>query len=58
MTRSSEQKTPSIKVSITRTEIRNSLILNLILLIPEKIHIGVINVVSKINKIEIPSTPN
>ena len=36
---------------------RNSLILNLILLIPEKIHIGIINVVSKMNKIEIPSTP-
>ena len=37
---------------------RNSLILNLILLIPEKTHIGAINVVSKINKIEIPSIPN
>ena len=25
---------------------------------PEKIHIGAINVVNKINKIEIPSIPN
>ena len=37
---------------------RNSLILNLILLIPDKIHMGVIKVVSKINKIDIPSIPN
>ena len=37
---------------------KNSLILNFILQIPEKMHIGVINVVSKINKIEIPSIPN
>ena len=37
---------------------RNSLILNLMLWMPEKIHIDAINVVSNINKIEIPSTPN
>ena len=37
---------------------RNSLILYLILRIPEKIHTGVINVVNNINKIEIPSIPN
>ena len=34
------------------------MILNLILWIPEKIQIGVINVVSNINRIEIPSIPN
>ena len=37
---------------------RNSFILNLMLWMPEKIHIGAINVVSSINKIEIPSTPS
>ena len=37
---------------------KNSLILKRILLIPEKIHIGVMKVVSKIKSIEIPSTPN
>ena len=58
MTRSNEQKTPNIKVSITRTAIRNSFILNFMLSIPEKIQIGAIKVVSKINKIEIPSIPN
>ena len=41
-----------------RIAIRNSLILNLILWIPEKMHMGIINVVSNINKIDIPSTPN
>ena len=58
MTKSREQKTPNIKVSITRIAIRNSLILNLILDIPENTQIGAINVVSKINKIEIPSIPS
>ncbi len=38
--------------------IRNSLSLNLILCMPENIQIGVMNVVSKINKIEIPSIPS
>ena len=36
---------------------KNSLILNFILFMPEKIHTGAINVVNKINKIEIPSIP-
>ena len=53
-----EQNTPSIKVSITRIAIRNSLILNLTLWIPEKIQTGAIKVVRRINKIEIPSMPN
>ena len=58
MTRSKEQKTPIIKVSKTSIAIKNSLSLILILLIQEIIAIGVTNVVSKINKIEIPSIPN
>jgi len=37
---------------------RNSLILNFILLIPDKTHIGVIKAVSKTKNIEIPSMPN
>ena len=58
MTRSSEQNTPIIKVSKTNIAIKNSFSLNLTLLIQEIIAIGVIKVVSKINKIEIPSIPN
>ena len=43
---------------MTNTAIRNSFILNLILCMPEKIHIGAISVASKINNIEIPSIPS
>jgi len=57
MTRSKEQKTPIIKDSIISTAIRNSLNLFLIELLIDKIQRGVINVVNKINRIEIPSTP-
>ena len=53
-----EQKTPKIKVSKTRIAIKNSLSLFLTLFIQEIIHIGVMNAVSTINKIEIPSTPS
>ena len=57
MTRSKEQKTPIIKDSIISTAIRNSLNLFLIELLIDKMQRGVINVVNKINRIEIPSTP-
>ena len=57
MTRSKEQKTPIIKDSIISTAIRNSLNLFLMELLIDKIQRGVINVVNKINRIEIPSTP-
>ena len=57
MTRSKEQNTPIIKDSMIRTAIKNSLSLSLIELFTDIIQRGVINVVSKINKIEIPSTP-
>ena len=57
MTRSKEQKTPIMKDSIISTAIRNSLNLFLIELLIDKIQRGVINVVNKINRIEIPSIP-
>ena len=57
MTRSKEQKTPIIKDSIISTAIRNSLNLFLMELFIDKIQRGVINVVNKINRIEIPSIP-
>ena len=57
MTRSNEQNTPIIKDSIIRTAIKNSLSLSLIELFTDIIQRGVMNVVNKINKIEIPSTP-
>ncbi len=47
-----------MKVSRISIAIKNSLSLVLILFMQEIIAIGVINVVSKINKIEIPSIPN
>ena len=46
-----------MKDSIINTAIKNSLNLSLIELLTDKIQSGVINVVSKINKIEIPSIP-
>ena len=46
------------KVSNTKIAIRNSLILDLTLRIPEKTDNKDIKVVSITNKIEIPSTPN
>ena len=47
-----------MKVSKINIAIKNSLSLVLTLLIQEIIHIGVINAVKTINKIEIPSIPN
>ncbi len=58
MTKSNEQKTPIIKLSITKMAIKNSLSLNFIVLFTEIMQSGVINVVKRINKIEIPSIPN
>ena len=46
-----------MKDSIIRTAIKNSLNLSLIELFTDMIQRGVMNVVNKINKIEIPSTP-
>ena len=49
--------TPIIKLSITSIAIKNSFSLKLIELFIEIMHRGVINVVSKINNIDIPSIP-
>ena len=57
MTRSNEQNTPIMKDSMIKTAIKNSLSLSLIELFTDMMHRGVMNVVNKINKIEIPSTP-
>ena len=57
MTRSSEQKTPIIIVSINSIATRKSFSLFLIVEFTEIIQSGVIKVVSIINNIEIPSTP-
>ena len=47
-----------MKVSRIKIAIKNSLTLSLTLLMHEIMQIGVINVVSTIKRIEIPSTPN
>ncbi len=57
MTKSSEQKTPTIKLSITNIAIRKSLNLFLIVLLTDIIQSGAIKVVKMINKIDIPSIP-
>ena len=50
MTKSSEQKTPIIKLSITNIAIRKSLNLTLIVLLTEIMQIGVIKVVKIIKE--------
>ena len=55
--KSKEQKTPNINVSINKRDIKNSLILNLTLLIVEIIQIGTIKVVKRIKTKLIPSIP-
>ena len=47
-----------MNVSRTKIAIKNSLTLDLILLIQEIIQIGVIKAVKTIKRIEIPSTPS
>ena len=57
MNKSSEQKTPTIKLSITNIAIRKSLNLFLIELLTDIIQSGAIKVVKIINRIDIPSIP-
>ena len=57
MTKSNEQKTPIIIVSIKSIAIRKSLSLFVTVELTEIMHNGVIKVVNIINKIEIPSIP-
>ena len=57
ITKSKEQKTPIIRVSINKIAIKNSLSLFFIDELTDKIQSGVMKVVKMINNIEIPSTP-
>ena len=57
MTKSKEQKTPIIRVSINKIAIKNSLSLFFIDELTDKIQSGIMKVVKMINNIEIPSTP-
>ena len=55
MTKSKEQKTPIIRVSINKIAIKNSLSLFFIDELTDKIQSGIMKVVKMINNIEIPS---